>query len=65
MMPMTRTEKYNILLSLMRSLFHNLDVAEVLRDRWREEALERWSADEFDAKVERLREERENSHGAA
>ena len=31
----------------------------VLRDRWKEEALERWSNREFDEEVDRLREERE------
>jgi hypothetical protein len=38
---------------------------QIVRDRWREEALERWSAAEFDAEVERLREEREQGAGAA
>lgn len=38
---------------------------QITRDRWRAEALRRWSAREFDAEVERLREEREQGSGAA
>jgi len=37
---------------------------EIIRDRWRDEALERWSASEFDAGVDRLREERKERVGA-
>jgi hypothetical protein len=36
-----------------------------LGNRWREEAVERWSACEFNTEVERLREEREEGFGAA
>jgi hypothetical protein len=35
----------------------------VIRDRWKEEALQRWTEPNFDAEVERLREERKE--GAA
>ena len=37
----------------------------ILRDRWRDEALERWSAAEFEVEVERLQKEREQASGAA
>ena len=37
---------------------------QIIAGRWRSEALERWSADEFDTEAERLREEREDAQGA-
>jgi hypothetical protein len=38
---------------------------QIIAGRWRSEALERWSADEFDTGAERLPEEREDAQGAA
>jgi hypothetical protein len=37
----------------------------IIRDRWRSEALKRWTAAEFDAEIERLREEREEDNDVA
>jgi len=37
----------------------------IIRDRWREEALKRWTADQFDAAVDRLREERQGGEDVA
>lgn len=37
----------------------------IMRDRWREEALKRWTASEFSEAVERLREEREDEGDVA
>jgi len=37
----------------------------IIRERWRDEALQRWTATQFDAEVERLREERSDDEGVA
>jgi hypothetical protein len=37
----------------------------IIRDRWREEALKRWTESQFDSAVDRLREEREGDEDIA
>ena len=38
---------------------------QIIRDRWRDEAVQRWGTVKFDAEIERLRQERAEPAGAA